>query len=41
MDEREIAPNGGFAELRGLLAGVVAEIVEIGRPAAPLPMAAE
>ena len=41
MDEREIRANAGFAELRRILGGVIAEIVEIGRPATSLPLAAE
>jgi N-formylglutamate amidohydrolase len=41
MDEAEIRPNGGFAELRATLTSVIAEIVEIGRPAPAIPLAAE
>lgn len=41
MDEKAIRPNARFDEVREILSGVMAEIAEIGRPAAPLPMAAE
>ncbi|MFV0361362.1 N-formylglutamate amidohydrolase [Tropicimonas sp.] len=40
MDEAEIRPGRDFETFRGLLGGIVAEIVAIGRPAA-LPLAAE
>ena len=36
MDEREIRPNANFRAFRQLLTGVVAEIVEMGRPKMPL-----
>lgn len=39
MNEREIRPNASFRAFRQLLTGVVAEIVEMGRP--KLPLAAE
>jgi len=41
MDEREIRANSGFAEMRRILTDVIGEIVDIGRPAASLPLAAE
>jgi N-formylglutamate amidohydrolase len=41
MDEREIRPHSGFAELRATLTAVMSEIVALARPAEPLPMAAE
>jgi N-formylglutamate amidohydrolase len=41
MDEREVRPHSGFAELRATLTGVMAEIVALARPADSLPMAAE
>ncbi len=41
MHEREIRPSAGFADLRRLLTGVIAEVVEIGRPAPRMPLAAE
>ncbi|MEM9249735.1 MAG: N-formylglutamate amidohydrolase [Pseudomonadota bacterium] len=41
MHEGEIRPSAGFADLRRLLSGVIAELVELGRPAATIPLAAE
>lgn len=41
MHEREVRPNAGFADLRRLLTGVISEIVDIGRPAPRMPLAAE
>lgn len=40
LDERAVAPGPGFAGFRALMAGVVAELAEIGRSDA-LPLAAE
>ncbi len=36
MDERRVAPSAGFSDFRALMAGVVAEITQIGRPAVRL-----
>ncbi len=33
MNEREIRPNGNYKGFKKLLAGIVAEVIEIGRPA--------
>ncbi|MCB1358163.1 MAG: N-formylglutamate amidohydrolase [Maritimibacter sp.] len=42
MNEAELRPNGNFGAMRLILARVVAELAEIGRPdAAGLPLAAE
>ena len=41
MDEREIRPHGGFADLRATLTAVMGEIVDLARPAEPMSMAAE
>lgn len=41
MDERTIRPHAGFEMFRGLLAGVIAEIADMGRPRRTLPLAAE
>ena len=32
MNEREIRPNGNYKGFKKLLAGIVAEVIEIGRP---------
>ncbi|WP_116133058.1 N-formylglutamate amidohydrolase [Tropicimonas sp. IMCC34043] len=40
MNEAAVRPNSDFAAVRDLLRGVIAEIVEIGRPTA-MPLAAE
>ena len=39
MDEATITPHAGFEDFRALMAGVIAEIADIGR--ASLPLAAE
>ena len=39
MDEATITPHGGFEDFKALMAGVIAEITDIGR--ASLPLAAE
>ena len=42
MNETELRPNGNFATMRQILARVIAEMAEIGRPdTAGLPLAAE
>ncbi len=41
MDERAIRPHAGFAAFREVVAGIVAEIADIGRPRRTLPLAAE
>jgi len=41
MDERTLLPHAGFDDLCACLTGVMAEIVEIARPAQALPVAAE
>ena len=41
IDEREIRPSAGFADLRRVLDGVMADLVQIGRPPASVPLAAE
>jgi len=41
MNEALIRPNGSFQKIRRLMAGVLAEIVEIGQAGEDLPMAAE
>jgi N-formylglutamate amidohydrolase len=41
MNEVEIRPNSNFDTMRRLLAGIIGEIAEIGRPAEDMPLAAE
>lgn len=41
LDERKVAPGPGFGAFRALMTSVVADLAEIGRGSAALPLAAE